>query len=396
MKKILLVLFLGCSVSALAQTEGKPYYFSDELKNAISNCTPYTEDLYEKNPDMKEQAGSMMSMFFDRLDLSNAKMLLNIQGPNEDKCRITVKYDYQLPVSQEFECFLSSEAQNKLLTAMNDESTEEKERTFGNNGFSMTMTGREFDLTFAEITNGFCKAIEHELSEDEQKEILHKMMTFSDKFKDSLKNCTPDRDTIEVMGMEVSEVEIKGKEEGGCHVASHGFHIFLNDDELSLSGFDELAELLADEKRAVYRPSYKYQGTLFALNKCDQKRKYKENGMNYGAGNSSISLGENISISQGVDSTYEKGICQILFSLMVERNGKKEDHSLRCDIKVPKISEYINPYSDLIQQYAPKASSSRGNFSFSMGQQNDEVSKADRELLSKMYQDGICKETKSN
>lgn len=391
MKKFLLSLFLGCSFSALAQAEPQPYYFSNELKNAVKNCITYSEDLYEKNPDMKEQASSMMSMFFDRLDLSEAKMILNIQGPQEDKCQIIVKYDYQFPMTQEYECALPQEAQDKLINAMNDKSTETKTRKIGNNGFSMTMTAREFDLTFSEITSSFCKVVEHEPTEEEQaemeqkaKESMHKMMAFSDKFKNSLKSCTPDKDTIKVMGIDVNEVEIKGKEQGKCHIASHGFHILLNDDELSLSGFDELAELMSDEKRATYRPSYKYQGILFALSECEQKRSYAQ-------GKGTLTLG-NIKIHQGVSSSYETGICQVLLSLTIDRDGKSEDHSLRCDVvSAINISSYIKPYTKLIQQYAPKMSIEEGSFSFSMVQQNDEISAADRELLMKMYKAGICK-----
>ena len=100
MRKSLFILFVGCSVSAFAQAEPQPYYFSDELKNAVVNCTPHLEDLYEKNPDMKEQAGSMIGMFFDNLDLSEAKMLFNIQGLENEKCQITLEYDYQFPMTQ--------------------------------------------------------------------------------------------------------------------------------------------------------------------------------------------------------------------------------------------------------------------------------------------------------
>lgn len=391
MKKILLSLFLGCSFSALAQTEPQPYYFSDELKNAVKNCTPYSEDLYEKNPDMKEQAGSLMSMFFDRLDLSKAKKILNIQGSQEDKCQIFVKYDYQFPIIQEYECVLPQDAKNKLINAMNDQSTETKTRTIGSNGFSMTMTAREFDLTFSEITSNFCKVIERELTEEEQaemkqkaKESMHKMMAFSDKFKSSLKSCSPDRDTIKVMGMEVNEVEIKGKEQGKCHITSHGFHILLNDDELSLSGFDELAELLSDEKRATYRPSYKYQGILFALSECGHERSHNQ-------GTETLSFGD-IKIHQGVSGFYETGVCQVLLSLTMDRNGKTEDHSLRCDVvSEANISSYTKPYSKLIQQYAPKVVEENGGIATYGGQQTDEVSAADRELLLKMYKAGICK-----
>lgn len=366
MKKFLLALLLGYSVSALAQTEPQPYYFSDELKNAIKNCTPYSEDLYEKNPDMKEQASSTMGMFFDRLDLSKAKMILNIRGPQEDKCQISVKYDYQFPMIQEYECTLPQEAQDKLINAMNDRSTETKTRKIGSNGFSMTMTAREFDLTFSEITSSFCKVVEHEPTEEELAEMKRKekeMMAFSDKFKNSLKRCSPDRDTIKVMGMDVNEVEIKGKEKGRCHIVSHGFHILLNDNELNLSGFDELTELFSDEKRTTYQPFYKYAGIRYSLDDC----KNPDNGTTT-YGSEKISFG-NIQVQQKVQSSYEKNICHILVGLVVRRNGKNENYSIRCEIPEAKINRYID---------------------FEKSLENDDL-EADKKIFSKMYKDGICK-----
>ena len=54
MKKSLLFIFSVLFNSVVfAGTEPQPYYFSNELKNAVKNCTPYSEDLYEKNPNMK-------------------------------------------------------------------------------------------------------------------------------------------------------------------------------------------------------------------------------------------------------------------------------------------------------------------------------------------------------
>ena len=36
--------------------EAQPYYFSEGLKDAVLNCTPYEEELFAKNPDMVEES----------------------------------------------------------------------------------------------------------------------------------------------------------------------------------------------------------------------------------------------------------------------------------------------------------------------------------------------------
>ncbi len=387
MKKILLILFFGYTVSVLARTEPIPYYFSDELKNAISNCTPYSEDIYKKNPDMREQAESFAKVLFDKIDLSESRMILSVQGPKEDKCQIIIKSDYEFPVALEQECFLSHDMQKRLLDAMNDKSTETKTRKITNNGFYMTMTAREFDLTFSEIQNNFCKEIEHSSAEEEQKmkELQHKMTSFSDKFKNSLKNCSPDKDTFSMFGIKVSEIEIKGNDQGKCHIVSQGFHILLNDDELSLSSFDELYNLLTDETRVVYHPSYKYKGVLFALNECEQKKSFDY-------GNDTITLGKDkIKILHGVSSSYKNNVCQVRVSLIITKNNKKEDYSLLCDIQENDISSYTKPYSKLIEQFAPKTIKKDNTTIYQAGTQNDYVSAADREIFVKMYKAGICK-----
>jgi hypothetical protein len=383
MKKLLLLLFVCIGLSVFAQAKPQPYYFSNELKNAVSNCKPYTEELFKKNPDMQEQTGGMISMFFDKFDTSSIKLFMEVKGKKGNKCQINLKYDYQI-AKQEFNCSLSAEEQTKLLTAMNDKSTEVKKKTIKSGFMTTTTSGREFDLTLTEITSNSCKEIENNPSEEEQKEMANKMLAFSDKFKKSLATCTPDKDTIKVMGMDVGEAEIKGRQNGKCHLTSKGFHVFLNDDELNLSGFDKLTELLSDEKRATYHPVYRYKETLFALDNCT-----KNKNVDYPSSNESLTLGENIEISKSLSASYQNGSCQIVSSLIVKRNGKTKDYSLRCEVKEQDIAQYTGPYSNLIKQYGPKISAN----SFSSGQQTEAVSKADKEILTKMIKDGMCKRT---
>ena len=388
MKKFLLILCWGCVISGWVHAEQQPYYFSDELKNAIKNCTPYIEDIYEKNPKMKKRAESFLRRFVDKLDLSSAKMILDVKGMLDGKCHVFIKYDYIKPFAQEYDCLLPQEAQDKLVEAFNETSSEIKTESWKNDSVSMTMTAQGFDLAMTEISNNFCKLVE--LSEEElakkdaeAEKNMRKMMLFSDKFKESLRNCEPDIETLELMGMDVNKVEIKGKEKDKCHIVAHGFHLLLNENELTLSGFDELGNLLSDEKKAIYRPSYKYKGILFALGECEQEKSYKD-------WEETLSIGE-IKINQAVKGIYKNNMCQILLSLTMERNGRSEDYSLRCDVDDTNVSVYIKPYLNLLQQYAPKMSQSGTKFSFSGGKYTNKVLIADKELLLKMYKDGRCK-----
>ncbi len=374
--------------------EAQPYYFSEGLKDAVLNCTPYEEELFAKNPDMVEESASTIKMFAGDVDTSSFKFDFIVKGKKDDKCQILMKHDLGLTIT-ESNCEIPEEWQKKLFDIMNDTSTEKKKRTI-EGIFSITLTAREFDLAIGEISNKFCKAEipqdAHAKIEKRQKEIEHKMLAFSDKFKNSLKTCTPDTEVLEVMGMEMNKAKIKGKEKGKCHVVLQGFHILLNDDELSsISGFDELGELLSDETRATYSPSYKYQGTLFALSECEQISKSKDQNMRLGSGKEELSLSDKVKITRGIDSSVKDNACQVIFTLKITRNGKTEDHSLSCNLTAEQLAQHIKPYSNLLAQYGPKISIEEGSFSMRGGRQTEEVSKVDQELFLKMYKSGICK-----
>ena len=352
MKKELAVLFFVCGISSFAKAEPQAYDFSDKLKKAVLNCTIYSEDILEKNPDLRGWAD---------------KMFLNVKGMSEDNCIVAIKYDFQLPISQEYICLLPQEYQGKLVNAMNDKSTEIKTRTFNTKDFSSTLTDREFNLTLSEIMMKFCKVSEEEPSEEELAEMEYKekeMMKFSAAFKGSLKKCSPDKDTLKIMEQEIGNIEIKGKENNKCHVVLQGFHILLNDDELSLSGFDEISELLSDEKRAVYRPSYAYTGLRSSLKDCLNEDEAVVT--TYVA--KKISLG-NVQVQQKLESYYENNICRILIGLELKRNEKIENYSLQCDIPKAKIENYINPEKSITVDEA----------------------NADQEIFSQITKAGMCK-----
>lgn len=393
MKKLLLnsILLSGLfAYTAFAENTPQPYYFSDALKQSVQDCSAYSEDVFEKNPDLKEYTLAFPQMMMPEADWESAKMLLNIIGKEDDKCHIILKHDFPYPMAQEFDCHIPQGMQNKLLTALNDTSTERKRRTIPDKFGSTTITGREFDLTMPEMLNNYCEFIDKEPTEEDLRQLEDtekKMMAFSEDFKTSLQKCEPNKTDLKIMGTDVQEVEILEQTQGKCHLASNGFHILLTPQELNLGGFDEFNSLLTDEARATYNPAYRYEGILLALAECDALKKAHQETSGMSSGDSEISLGEHIKIQQGMSQSRSKGICKIIISQIMSRNGNEKNYSLRCDVIDENTNKILNYYADILKGNLPKISRN----SYTSGNQTAEIALADKETFIQLYKNGICK-----
>ncbi len=399
MKKAVLstlsVTLLG-TTAALAETQ--PYYFSDELKSAISECTTYSEDIFQKNPTMKEDNASKVKAFMDSIDTSDAKMLLSVQGKKDEKCQFSVKYENLFPTPMEYACDLSKQDQDKLVGVMNDKDNatdvEQKNNFITKIVFSlfpMTKVSKKFDVTLVDIINNSCHQVKRELSEEEKKEMARKATAFSKKFKTSLSKCEPDTDTLKAMGKNIQSVKIVGKKDGKCYLASSGFHIFLEDKDLTVSNFYDLNELISsDDSKYTYTPYYKYDGTLFALNDCAKHKKANDTG-SYSGGKETFAVGKNIKIDRSVSSNYENGICKVLYTLVMEKSGTKNDYSVQCDIPKEKIDDYLAPNKELAEKYAPKPL----DFSALFAPVPETVTTADKHLSRQFFNDNLCKRIKA-
>ncbi|MCQ2966841.1 MAG: hypothetical protein MJ250_08940 [Alphaproteobacteria bacterium] len=391
MKKInvaFLLSFALCSLSAHA--EEQPYYFSNQLKDAVKDCTPFSEDIFEKNSGMQNMAFSLLSsMFSDKLDLSSAKVIMTVNGKKDEKCSLTMKYDFSFPIGQDLECLLTTEFQNQLVDAMNDTSTESTTKTFNYGFVTTTITARKFDLTMSEMTAKYCQARQPSPEEIKQKEeqMKEKLMAFPEEFKISLMKCEPNKASLKMMGIEMQSVEIVGLQDGKCHIKANDFHTFLDKSELNFKRFDELNDVLADEQKSSYEPTYAPDGLLFSLSVCENSRKYGKTKSDFSQGKFKTSINQNITIERELKSSYANGMCDVLLAHKLTRNGNDKDYSLHCYIQDSELDAYLQKYSDIIQQYGPKMD----EFSYSSGRQTDEVSAIDKELFQQMMQNKVCK-----
>ena len=109
-----------------------PYNFSDSLLQATKGCSPYTEDVAEKNPQM----ASLAELFGG----NEWKILIDIKGFNQDKlCHFTVSQNAGEITFSEYDCLASAEQMAELHKAMLDRSSQPVTETF---------------TTYAEISDG--------------------------------------------------------------------------------------------------------------------------------------------------------------------------------------------------------------------------------------------------
>ena len=372
MKKWLLLILSFCCSSAFAQPQPAAYYFSDNIKKALAECSPFSENLSEKNPNILDTSKSIAAAFFGDIDLSEASLFLSVVGPKDNGCNVSIKYDVPAPMSNEYDCIIPEEERLKLLEIMNkNNSTEIKNHNLEiNNGLMLSVDDSEFNARLTLIQNKYCS-----VKEADEEAIMQQMLEFSDEFKNSLKQCAKDSTSISFLGMNLLNMHILGKEGDKCHVMSHGFHAWLNDDELAMSGAGDFMKLLSDEKRVVYRPLYNPDGVLRALSECEKKN-------NWDKLKGTMSIGD-VEIMQKLEASFTDNACNLLFFLELKRNGKNENHSVRCVVPEAEISSYTTPHADLLQRYNnPK------EFVF---QQPDELSQVDKDILSEINKNGWCK-----
>ena len=109
MKKWLLLILSFCCSSAFAQPQPAAYYFSDNIKKALAECSPFSENLSEKNPNILDTSKSVAAVFFGDVDFSEASLFLSVVGPKDNGCNVSIKYDVPAPMSNEYDCIIPEE-----------------------------------------------------------------------------------------------------------------------------------------------------------------------------------------------------------------------------------------------------------------------------------------------
>lgn len=94
------------------------YNFGEQLLQSLENCSPYTENFTELNPELGAMFGGDLSV------------LIDIKGKQEEKCVFDVIMQIDILGCQIQHCQISDDQRQRLLTAMKDRSNEVITETF--------------------------------------------------------------------------------------------------------------------------------------------------------------------------------------------------------------------------------------------------------------------------
>lgn len=327
------ITFNGKNKSEVKTNEVTLYNFSDDLLNAVKHCSPYQEDFIKHNPNLKN-----MGFMFGGADF---QVLIDIKGFTNEMCDFVITQKFVGVGGTENICSVDKEALAKILDAMNDKSSNLITQTFttkskmiDENGQVLELdevenkvTGSAFDIMLTKVMGNNCYTKEIEPTQEETDYAKAKMLAFSDKFINSLKSCTPDKE-VKSMFFVTKYAEIIGKKQGLCHVQNADFNFYISEDKISeITGFDKLYNLVTDNNIAKYRASEHYSLSLILpmIQKCSNSRFRSQGG-------GSMESYDKIKIKYGVSSEYNKGICALRIANELIIDEKTKDYSIQCNI----------------------------------------------------------------
>ncbi|MCQ2913766.1 MAG: hypothetical protein MJ247_01060 [Alphaproteobacteria bacterium] len=282
---------------------------------------------------------------------------IEIKGYNQNNnCDLSVRNLVEDIEVSRYDCSFNKEQMNELKEALLDDSGKEitrkveAKKTFEQNNvnssfdFSFEITAEPAIVVWSDLSSRFCDAKTHKMTEDEEKIISRKMMSFSKEFEKKMKRCEPGKEDKSVVFVPMV-TEIVGKENGKCHVKLSPFDLYLNDDQLNkISAVVDLTDLYKDESIAIYNPTYDAFGILNGLSQCIGNKK----DWVYTGGTQTSTIGKDVSIKKGIQIRRLDNGCEVRFGNILTRNNNPKGYGKKCLIPIEKVSQLIGEYKDLL------------------------------------------------
>ena len=322
-------------------SEVKLYNFTPELINAAQNCTPYQEDFIKNNPDL----GQSIPM------LGNAKLSVNVNilgYDNQGKCQFSVNQKISGIADTVYNCTISSNRQKDIVSAMQDRSTTPITATFTTYStidygdgriekqpMQQTMTDGKFNIVWAQTIAEDCQMQVGTPTEEEQKNLISNVQTFSESFQTSLKQCQPASEEKQLFFM-TEKAEIIGITEKGCHIKYSDFDLYVPLEKLSsIKTMEDVKAFVGDKAISQYTPKFITIGLKDELMHCLGATSYHQ-----GASQSTTS--ENITIKNKMSSKKVDNTCVLTFANTLIYNGEVSEYKKICRIPLSKIGELLN------------------------------------------------------
>lgn len=349
----------------------RPVNFSDAFLNAAKECSPYSENLVDTNPDWR-QYGALFGIRDGAVDVT-------INGRSDGLCSFSVKNSLLGIASVTYRCKLSNEQHQELYTAMTDKSTTPVTETFTTYATAqsadgstqkipteMMMTDSKLNIVWNKLMADAC---EEQINEPDES-VKEKMLSFSPEFTDNLKKCVPSDETKQFLLLSFA-VSVKGFSGGKCRIGLSPFELYA--DQSDLAGLDTLENLYdfienKPDDQVKYIPEYPSAGITQALKACRQETE------KYNGAKSSETFG-NVIVRKGIQASFKDGVCQVKLANLLERRGVKKGYGKICRIPRNELDAFI-PADD------PE---NKNGFSFSINSAEDE------EIQKKLLESEWCR-----
>lgn len=204
---------------------------------------------------------------------------------------------------------------------------------------------------------------------------------FTPRFMKSLLACRADTESDGER-----QIEILGAEKEICHLKYANFDINVPMDILAnIHSFDDVETLLKNKDFATYnyRADYIYDGLMYALNACSEKKDYD--------GETEELVDSYVTVNRGLSAEFINGNCKIYIYNQQNIEGVITDYGVTCTLPYKAVDSLKGYFKDTIEKYGEKRSFGRhGRIMVKREQQNNETHDVDIALMYYLQQNGYC------
>lgn len=260
-------------------------------------------------------------------------------------------------------------------------------------GLIFSVNAQEADVQATETGNEISEpqdvnSLEENVSEspmdaEPEEEIVYVDATvFSPSFMKSLIGCKPDTESNQG-----NTVEIIGIKDQYCQIKYANFDLSVPPTLLgNIHSFDDVETLLKNKDIAhySYRADYIYDGLVYALAACSDKRDY------YGK-QDEIS-DEYVTIVRGLSSEFVNGICTINLQNTQSIEGVDTDLGVVCTLPYKEVQKLEAYFKDIVEKYGEKRGfGADGHIMVKPAEQNNTTHEGDIALMYYLQKNGFCK-----
>ena len=132
-----------------------------------------------------------------------------------------------------------------------------------------------------------------------------------------------------------------------------------------------------------YRADYIYDGLMYALNACSEKKDYD--------GETEELVDSYVTVNRGLSAEFINGNCKIYIYNQQNIEGVITDYGVTCTLPYKAVDSLKGYFKDIVEKYGEKRSfGSHGRIMVKREQQNSETHDADVALMYYLQQNGYC------